>query len=280
MATTGEHESEHPALFSQPWRIFARKKVVGLGLVVGGLVAGIVAMLLLLQFSLTNENQTPTGWLILGGVAVAALGFMVLGGDEFSRVRFAVYESGFGPPFSPLSKILQGERAIVPFSLLTRVDSRAYVRSRETRIDEVSLELADGRRFVVREVDVGQEGVKALLKAAEEYRERAIRGEVAFQAPATRVPSWIRKEMMKQLLVIGLAFTVIILFFSALLFLPNLVELSWRILLVSLLLAVLVPVLLAMAYRTWKRAQDLTRKRQVEPSEGSRIGEMDHGSSP
>ncbi len=272
----GDQGAPPRPLYEQPWATFARKKYPMVVIVLMGLAAGIVGSFLVLQFSLSKEAQDATGWLILTVLVLGVFGFLMLSHDELTRIRFAVFEEGFRPPFPSFRQFLRREAPYISFSRINRVKLKYYTRKGAKMLDEISIELRDGSRFAVEEKDVKQEGLEALLKSLDSYKERIALGEVPVPAPAELphiVPPWIRKEMRREIFEITIILIAISLFLSLYTLIPGMLELSWRPLVPLIVLSIGVPILLAMMHHAWSRAKELTEERLKETQLASQTDE-------
>ncbi|MFQ6013324.1 MAG: hypothetical protein ACE5LS_06745 [Thermoplasmata archaeon] len=257
-------------MYEQPRATFARRKAVPVALLLVALTADALASVLILQFNLTNPTAGTVGWLLFGFLVMLVPAVLIIGGDEFTRTKFAVYEEGFTPPFASLGQFLHRERPFVAYSSFARATCRYYIRHGVSRIDELSIELMDGSLITVRERDIDQEGLEALLGASEDYRHRALREGRPEAAPRRRelaVPPWVQKEMRRELLESGAVLLGIVIVLAALALSPGVLETGFRILFPLIVLPAAVPYLLFRMHRAWRRARAIAEQRLKEIQE-------------
>ncbi|MFQ5848870.1 MAG: hypothetical protein ACE5IQ_14505 [Candidatus Methylomirabilales bacterium] len=265
-----DHTRSGQLLYEQPKEAFIKKKYPVSALIVIGLSAGITAVVIVAMPEISNLDPGLGQLAIMGVLGFAVLVFFLLTYRELARVRFGVFQEGFRPPFATLGQFFARQTPFVSFSNVRKAKQTHWLKKGETRLDTVSFELDDGSRIVVEADDVGLEGLRSLVEAFDAYRSRADRG-VVTRPPrqvfpkAPDVPRWIRREMWQQIGLSLLVVALIALALSLYFVLPAPSELPWRYLVSLALLSVAVPMVLLVAYRSWKRAKQHTRERLGEP---------------
>src|SRR5712691_732203 len=200
---------EHPdrALFRQKRnKVIARNipRFIGFGLVLGGTVALTVVMIRDFQ----RDPLTPLPYYLLPVIAWGVLlESLLVAGSEFSRSKFIVWREAFSPPFRR-SRLL-GPRlpAVVQFASVVRVVPGTRVIGEKEHVYSLSIEVIGEERLLVRETDVGTEGVESFLRAFSEWKHNELK-----EAPSESVagtPLWVGREW-KEEAAIGLGLLVIL----------------------------------------------------------------------
>ena len=144
---------------------YIRKKAVEfilLGMVLVGGVGGGIASAIWIA---SNPALSRWYWLLPLIVVAAVLEVFLIQGPELVRHRFEVDAGGFTPPFLRSRRWGADAERRVRFEAVSRVGKRTYVRAGRIRLYGITVETADGRRFTVRESDVGEEGLQRLSRA-------------------------------------------------------------------------------------------------------------------
>lgn len=180
-------------VYEQPASEFRRRRRVELARTAFLIFSMAAAIGALTWWSLdpTSHWMAPVFTVLLAFVGL--LGISVIGRGMF-RSRFVVFEDAFAPSYSRPSAFARRLPSIVPFYEVTDVVAAPWDTD-PSKIYTAAFELRSGDRIKVRDNDVGQEGVVALLDSWDEWRRHN-------EPPPPRPgpPRWIVQERRAEFL--------------------------------------------------------------------------------
>src|SRR6266581_1856872 len=165
MANSADSSQTVQGRYVQPRAVYLRKRALELTLLAMLLFGGVGAGVSSVFWIDTNPSVSRWNWLLPLIAVAAVLEVLLLKGPELVRHRFVVDESGFTPPFFRSARQRSGGETTIPFDWVDRVATRTYTQAGRTRVYGIALALKDGRRVVIRESDVGEDGIRRLSTA-------------------------------------------------------------------------------------------------------------------
>ncbi|HYT17835.1 MAG TPA: hypothetical protein VEO18_06255 [Thermoplasmata archaeon] len=168
-------------------------RFVGFGGMAGAAVLAIVVMIPEFQ----RDPSTPPAYYLLPVIIWGAfLEALLVSGAELSRSRFIVWTDAFAPPFRRARAGAPRLPSVVRFGTVERVVPGTRLVERREQVSGISVEIQGGERVLVRESDVGTEGVEALFRAWSEWKKSE--PGVSPLGSATRTPSWVEREWREE----------------------------------------------------------------------------------
>ena len=150
-------------IYEQDRQSYLKKRAADLALYGIIFIAAVGAVALMIPWLASNPSLPPSYWLLPIIVIMIVFQVILWAGPDFSSRRFAVYDSGFSPPYRAMTFSRSRLGPFVKYADVKDIQASTYTRQGVQGAYSVSIELNDGRRIVFRTKEVGADGVASLL---------------------------------------------------------------------------------------------------------------------